>query len=172
MNSKLDLIFKRRSVRQYEERTIPDKVLGDILKAAMAAPSACAKDPWHFIVVKDWKMLEAIAEGLPNGKMLGKANAGIVVCGDIEKAHDKQLSYLLQDCSASIENLLLAANALGIGACWLGVHPREERGEHISKLLGIPDSVVPVSVISLGYPAEEKEARTRYSESAVHYEKW
>jgi nitroreductase len=172
MNSKLDMIFKRRSVRQYQEKTIPDKIIEDILKAAMAAPSACAKDPWDFVVVKDWKMLEAIADGLPNGKMLGKANVGIVVCGDVDKAHDNQLSYLLQDCTASIENLLIAANILGIGACWLGVHPREERCEHIRNLLGIPDNIIPVAVISLGYPAEEKEARTRYSGEAVHLEKW
>jgi nitroreductase len=104
--------------------------------------------------------------------MLGKANAGIVVCGDLEKAHDSQLSYLLQDCSASVENMLLAANALGIGACWLGVHPREERCEHIRKLLGIPEKIIPISVISLGYPAEEKAPRTRYSEASVHSEKW
>lgn len=138
----------------------------------MAAPSACCKDPWEFIVVRDRAMLEAIAEGLPNGKMLAQAGVGIVVCGDLDRAHGAELSYLLQDCSAAIENILLAARALGLGGCWLGVHPRPERIAHLRTLLGIPERVVPVSVVSLGWPAEEPPARTRYTPGRVHAERW
>jgi nitroreductase len=144
----------------------------DLLEAAMAAPSAVAKDPWEFIVVRNRELLSKIAEGLPNGAMLRDAALGMVVCGDLPRAHDRQLSYLLQDCSAAIENLLLAASALGLGACWLGVHPREERVKHIRSLLSIPDSVIPVAAIAIGWPAESPEPRTRYREAAVHHETW
>jgi nitroreductase len=138
----------------------------------MAAPSAVAKDPWHFVVVRERAMLRQIASGLPNGAMLADAGVGLVVCGDLTAAHDGQLSYLLQDCSAAIQNLLLAAAGLGLGACWLGVHPREERMLHIRGLLGIPENILPLAAIAVGWPAEAKTARTRYSEDKVHNEKW
>jgi len=144
----------------------------DLLQAAMAAPSAVAKDPWAFIVVRNREMLSEIAEGLPNGTMLRSAALGIVVCGDLQRTHDRQLSYLLQDCSAAVENLLLAANTLGLGACWLGVHPREDRVKYIRTLLKIPEPVIPVATIAVGWPAESPEPRTRYREDAVHRETW
>ena len=127
MNPRLNDLFARRSVRVYRQQDVADDLVRDLLEAAMAAPSAVAKDPWAFVVVRNRDMLAKIAAGLPNGTMLRDAALGIVVCGDLQRAHDRQLSYLLQDCSAAIENLLLAASALGLGACWLGVHPREER---------------------------------------------
>ena len=172
MNEKLAHIFSRRSIRAYEEKPVPDDLFRDLLEAAMAAPSAVCKDPWRFVLVKKREMLQRISDGLPNGKMLAFAGAGIVVCGDLRDAHDHQLSYLLQDTSAAVQNTLLAATALGLGACWLGVHPREERMEHVRKLLGLPREIVPVSVISVGWPAERKEPRTRYAESKVHHETW
>ncbi len=172
MNPKLDFAFTRRSIRGYQARDVADNLIRDILEAAMAAPSAVAKDPWDFIVVRDRPMRARIADGLPNGKMLADAPVGIIVCGNLERTHDRQVSYLLQDCSAAIENLLLAANALGLGACWLGVHPREERILHIRGLLGIPRHVVPVAAIALGWPAETQPPRTRYRDDAVHQESW
>jgi nitroreductase len=172
MNSKLDYLFSRRSIRAYQREDVEENLVRDLLEAAMAAPSAVAKDPWDFVVVRDRNTLEKIAEGLPNGKMLADAPLGIVVCGDLRRAHDGQLSYLLQDCSAAIENLLLAASTLGLGACWLGVHPREERVTHIRSLLGIPAAVIPVAAIAIGWPAESAEPRTRYRENAVHHETW
>jgi nitroreductase len=172
MNPKLSYLFSRRSVRLYRQQDVPDDLVRDLLEAAMAAPSAVAKDPWAFVVVRNRNMLSKIAEGLPNGTMLRDAALGIVVCGDLQRAHDRQISYLLQDCSAAIENLLLATSALGLGACWLGVHPREERVKHIRSLLNIPDSVIPVSAIAIGWPAESPEPRTRYREEAVHHETW
>jgi nitroreductase len=172
MNAKLQCLFSRRSVRKYKNTPIPDTVIRDLLEAAMAAPSAVAKDPWHFIIVRDEAVLSKIAEGLPNGQMLRHAPIGIVVCGDIEKAHDHQESYMIQDCSAAIENLLVAAGILGLGGCWLGVHPRQERITHIRKLFGLQNQIVPLAVISLGYPDAPSAPRTRYQESVVHNEKW
>ena len=172
MNPKLEFIFARRSVRRYQERPIPEETVRDLLEAAMAAPSAVARDPWRFIVVRNRERLQQLAEILPHGKMLRGAAAGIVVCGDIERAHDGRESYMLQDCSAAVENLLLAAAALGIGSCWLGVHPRAERMEGIRALFSLPDNVIPVAGISLGWPAQSPPARTRYDEGFVHYEEW
>lgn len=172
MNSKLDFIFARRSVRAYRRAEVDEGHVQDLLEAAMAAPSAVAKDPWEFIVVRDGAMHNRLASGLPNGQMLADAALGIVVCGNLSRAHDRQLSYLLQDCSAAIENLLLAAHALGLGACWLGVHPREERVAHVRSLFAIPADVIPVAVVSLGWPAESPAPRTRYREEAVHRETW
>lgn len=172
MNPQLNAIFSRRSIRAYTDQPVPESTIRDLLEAGMAAPSAVARDPWEFISVTNKKMLEQIADGLPNGKMLGSAPLGIVVCGNLEKAHDGQLSYMLQDCSAAIENVLLAASMLGLGACWLGVHPRDERVKHISDLLEIPEPVIPIAALAIGWPAENKQPRTRYSDQAVHSEKW
>jgi nitroreductase len=172
MNPLLASLFARRSVRQYRADDVSDSLIRDLLEAAMAAPSAVAKDPWEFIIVRDRPMRARIAEKLPNGQMLVDAPAGIVVCGDLRRAHDRQLSYLLQDCSAAIENLLLAASMLGLGACWLGVHPREERVAHIRSLLRIPDPVIPVSAVAIGWPAESPPARTRFDVERVHREVW
>lgn len=172
MNPKLSDFFSRRSVRIYRKQEVADDLVHDLLEAAMAAPSAVAKDPWAFVVIRNREMLAKIAEGLPNGKMLRDAALGIVVCGDLQRAHDRQLSYLLQDCSAAIENLLLAASTLGLGACWLGVHPREERVKHIRSLLNIPDPVLPIAAIAIGWPGESPPPRTRYREDAVHRETW
>jgi nitroreductase len=172
LNEKLSVFWERRSVRAYTNKPVSEEIIVDLLRAAMAAPSAAACDPWRFIVVQDPEMLQRMAAALPHGRMLAGAPAGIVVCGDLAAAHDGQLSYLLQDCSAAIENLLLAAHVLGLGACWLGVHPREERMEALRGLLGIPPSVIPVSAIAVGYPAEHKAPRTRHQGDYVHRNHW
>lgn len=172
MNSVLDFIFSRRSVRKFKKEEIGEDKIKSVLEAGMAAPSACTKDPWRFVIVREKETLEKIAEGLPNGKFLPEASVGIVVCGDIALAHGNELSYMIQDCSAAIENMLLAINALGLGACWLGVHPREDRIEHIKEILDLPESVIPLSVLAVGVPESVPEARTRYNASYVYNEKW
>ncbi len=172
MNPRLQFLFARRSVRRYADRAVGDDLVQDLLEAAMAAPSAVAADPWAFIVVRAPETRQRLAAGLPHGQMLAQAAVGLVVCGDLERAHDRQLSYLLQDCAAAIENLLLAAHALGLGACWLGVHPRSNRIDHVRRLLHIPAHVLPVSIISVGWPAESPPPRTRYRAEAVHHEAW
>lgn len=172
MNPDLNYIFTRRSIRVYDTKDVADDLIHDILEAAMAAPSACAKDPWEFIVVRDAHMRAKIAEGLPHGRMVADSPVAIIVCGNLQRAHDGQWSYMFQDCSAAIQNLLLAVNTFGLGACWLGVHPREERIAHIRGLLNIPDHVVPIAAIAIGWPAETQEPRTRYRQEAVHSETW
>jgi nitroreductase len=171
IDEKLGFIFGRRSIRAYTPQAVSDEAVQKLLEAAMAAPSAAATDPWRFVVVKNREMLSRIADALPYGKMVGSAALGIVVCGDLEAAHDKQLSYLLQDCSAAIENLLLCAHVLGLGACWLGVHPREQRVKALHEILRLQISVIPVACIAIGYPAETKDPRTRFNPDYVRFEK-
>lgn len=172
MNPVLAPIFKRRSVRKFADRPVEEEQVADLLEAAMAAPSACAADPWHFIVLFDKSLRRRVAEVLPYGKMLEPAGVGVIVCGDLEKAHGRELSYLLQDCSAAIENLLLAASMLGLGAVWLGVHPRPERIDRIREIFSLPPNIVPVGAIAVGWPDERPLARTRYRPEAVHTDKW
>jgi len=161
-------IFARRSIRKYTAELISEKDVKTMLEAAMAAPSASNRKPWHFIAVTDRQILDNLARAHPYGKMLLEAPLCIAVCGD------KNISsrYWVQDCSAATENLLLAATALGLGAVWLGVHPREERVNPIRKVLNIPENFVPLNPISIGHPAEEKEPRTQYDELRVHLERW
>ena len=172
LNEKLSALWGRRSIRAYADAPVAPEAITDLLRAAMAAPSAAAKDPWRFVVVRERPMLRRLAEALPHGGVLAEAGAGIVVCGDLAAAHDGQLSYLLQDCAAAIENLLIGAHLLGLGACWLGVHPREPRIAALRSLLGLPPGIIPVSALAVGIPAEHKEARTRFDPRYVHDERW
>lgn len=172
MNPKLDFIFARRSVRKYLAKEIPAEMLNDLLEAGMAAPSARATDPWHFLVVTERETLDRMTATLPNGKMLLAAPAALVVCGDMQRALEGFESYMLQDVSAAVENILLAAAALGLGSCWLGIHPRQNRIDGIRGLFHLPEHIVPVAGIALGWPDAAPEARTRYREECVHREIW
>ena len=172
MNPSLDFIYRRRSVRKYENREIPAEMFNDLFEAAMSAPSAVAKDPWHFLLIRDRKALDNIVKILPNGQMLRQAPAAVVVCGDINKAHANEISYMLQDLSAAVENLLLAATALGLGSCWLGMHPRPDRIDGIRSLFSLPENIIPMCGIALGWPAENPEPRARFKPERVHLGKW
>ena len=172
MNPRLHFIFSRRSIRRYADKNVPEEMIHDLLEAAMAAPSAVARDPWHFLVLTSRENLDKLADILPHGKMLRQATGAFVVCGDINRAHDKKESYMLQDLSAAVQNILLAANASGLGSCWLGVHPREERMAGIIRMFSLPAGIIPMCAIALGWPAEQPEARTRYRDECVHRERW
>jgi nitroreductase len=166
----LKAIFTRRSIRKYSGNLITDEQLEVLLRAAMHAPSARNKQPWHFIVLKDKHVLHKVGEAHPYGKMLLEAGAAIVICGD--RTIEETDSYLLQNCSAATQNLLLAAHDLGLGAVWLGMHPREDRITTLKQILKIPDHIIPVSMISLGSPDEEKEDQDRYLVDRIHINGW
>lgn len=165
-------ILKRRSVRSFTTQAVTRDQIRDLLKAAMAAPSAAAADPWHFIVITNPGSMARLAEGLPHGQMLVGARVAVVVCGDMERAHRRQLSYLLQDCSAATENLLLAGSMMNLGGCWIGVHPDPARVSHVRRLFGLPQTIVPVAAVAIGHPAKLHAPRTRYRQDAVHMEVW
>lgn len=173
MNPDLAPLFNRRSIRRYRDCPIPEARIRDILEAGMSAPSGRAADPWEILVIRKSEILQRLAKGLPNGPMLAEAPLGFVVCGDLCRAHDRNLSFLLQDVSACVENMLLAISLLGLGGCWICVHPREERIAHIRNLFHLPPNIIPVCAISAGYPAEDSPApRTRFDAARVHNENW
>jgi nitroreductase len=174
MNTKLNCIFNRRSVRSYiQNKPIPEETIKDILEAAMACPTACNMKAYDFILLDNKDKLKQVSDCLPYGKFLASASLGIVVCGNIDKVNAGELSYLLQDCSAAIENILIAVSELELGACWLGVHPRKERIESIKNIFSLPDNIIPVSVISIGYPDKTlSKARTQYDENKIHRNIW
>jgi nitroreductase len=171
-NDHLNLIFGRRSIRVYSPGEVSEAAVAKLLEAAMAAPSAMTKDPWRFVVVRAPRTLSQLAAVLPGGKMLATASVAIVAAGDLDAAFERHLSYLLQDCSAAIENLLLGAHALGLGACWVGVHPSEDALRQLQDLLSLPATIIPIAVIALGRPGEQLEPRTRFNSSYVRFEKW
>ena len=172
MTDSNNIFRSRRSIRKYTAEPILHETLMEIMQDAMSGPSAMRKDPWEFIIIDDKKILADVSGFLPYGAMLKDAACGIVVCGDIDNAHCNSLSYMLQDVSSAIENILLSAEMHNIGTCWLGVHPREERVEAISKYFNLPSTIIPVAVISMGYKAETKEPQTRFDINKIHFNKF
>jgi nitroreductase len=165
-----EAILTRCSIRAYTDQAVSDELIHKLLVAAMSAPSAGNGQPWHFVVVTERRLLDALADLLPFGKMLKQAPLGIAVCGDAKGSPHE--GYWVQDCSAATENLLLAAHALELGAVWLGVHPREDRVAGVRDILGIPDAVTPLCVISVGHPAEPGGPADRYRAARVHRDRW
>ena len=163
-------IFERRSIRKYTCKEVSDESVRELLKAAMSAPSAGNQQPWDFIIVKDRAVLNEIPKIHPYAQMLKEAPVAIIVCGALER--EKHAGYWVQDCAAAIENILIEAQFLGLGAVWLGVYPREDRVTGLKKLLEIPENVIPLAVISIGWPAESKAASQRYDEQKIHIDKW
>lgn len=136
----------------------------------MAAPSAGNQQPWHFIVLDERAVLDAIPEHHPHSSMIREATVAILVCGDVSA--EKHRGYWVQDCAAATENMLVAVTALGLGAVWLGVYPREDRVKGLKGLFGLPDHIIPFSLIPIGRPAEEKPSADRYDPSRIHYNRW
>ncbi len=166
-----ELIFRRRSIRKYAKRQVIDEVtVLHLLNAGMCAPSARNKQPWQFIVINDTAILDVLSERHPYGKMLKEASLAILVCGD--KGIDDNDSYLLQNCAAATQNILLTAHAEGLGAVWLGIHPREERMQMCRELFSLPECIMPVALISIGIPDEEKLANNNFERLKVHWNKW
>lgn len=166
----MDAIYKRRSIRKYKPDPVPDEMLVSFIKAGMNAPSAGDEQPWHFVIITDRAVLEKITAIHPYAQMLHHAPAAILVCGDLRLETRK--GYWVQDCSAATENILLEIAESGFGGCWLGVYPREKRVEEIRRLLGIPEHVVPFSLIAVGVPAESKEPKNEFHPARIHRNRW
>ena len=163
-----EVLFNRRSKRRYTDKEVGDEKIKKLLEAAMSAPSAHNKQSWEFIVIKDNQTMNKIMEFHDYSKMLKDAPLAIVVCGD----KNAYKNFWVQDCSAATQNLLLMAENLELGACWLGVYPVEEYYSKLSELLELPDNIIPLNVIAIGYPERKSRRRDRYDEDKVHYEKY
>ncbi|MFU2359597.1 MAG: nitroreductase family protein [Bacteroidales bacterium] len=166
----LDNIATRTSVRDYEARPVEKEKIEKMLRAAMAAPTAMNKQPWHFVVVDQRNVLDALAGANPYAKMLKKAPLAIVVCGNTDKMIEGGgRDFWIQDASAATENLLLAAHAMGLGAVWTGAYPSEERCISISKVLSLSDNLIPLNMIVVGYPAEQLQPKQKFKEENISY---
>jgi len=166
----LNFILDRRSIRKYSDQKIDNQTITTLLHASMYAPSAVNRQPWHFVVIDRREMLDRIMEIHPHARMLQSASHAVVVCGDELLQHDD--GYWVVDCGAATQNLLLAANVLGLGSCWVGLHPREGRKAAVSELLGLPPHVQPFALVALGYPMESKPRPERFHRDKVKHNSW
>jgi nitroreductase len=165
----LDIIFSRRSTRQFTSQPLDRDALILLLQAAMAAPTACNSQPWEFIVVTEEERLNCIRTKLPFARYNNPA--AIVVCGNPEIAHNTAArEYWLMDCSAATENILIAAAGMGLGAVWIGIYPYASRIKLLQEALCIPENVTPLCMVFTGHPAEKKEPRTQYDERRVYWQ--
>lgn len=171
MNNILDAIFARRSIRKYEDQPVPKELLLQLLQAGMAAPSAHNGRPWEFVVVTDSFYLGELRLHLKYGKH--NAPAAIAVCFNpaISTSPSGQ-RWWIQDCAAAIENMLIAAPSLGLGAVWVGVYPKPENVKPVRRILGLPPEVIPVGLVYAGFPAEQKPPRTQFEEKRIHWEQF
>lgn len=166
----MEEIFKRRSIRKYQTKQVEAAKIKRLIEAAVAAPSAGNEQPWHFIIIKERERLNKLAEIHPYAKMLKEAPLAIAVCGD--PAQERYKGFWVQDCAAATQNILLEAVALNLGAVWLSGYPGQPRERDVSDFLELPEGIKTLSVIALGYPAEEKSKSNRYREEIIHLEKW
>jgi nitroreductase len=166
-------IITRTSIRAYDARPVEDAKIETILRAGMAAPTAVNLQPWKFVVIKDKQTLKAISENFRSMKMAENAALAIVVCGDMELTlKEDAKDFWVQDVSAATENMLLAAHGLGLGAVWCGIYPVQERVKALSELLNLPENIIPLNVVPIGYPAETPEPKDKWKPENVHYETW
>lgn len=170
----LDAIFTRTSIRSYEpDHAVSRDTVEILLRAAMSAPSAVNKQPWAFVVLDTREALDSLAEVLPYAKMLTHAPLAIVPCGDMNKAIEGEgRDFWIQDVSAATENMLIAAHALGLGAVWTGVYPDLERVKAVKERLGMPDNIIPLCVVPVGYPAGNQQPKDKWNPEAIHYNLW
>jgi nitroreductase len=168
----LTAIRQRKSVRNFNGGKVDTEQINILLKAAMAAPSAVNCQPWEFIVVTDRKILDTLGDALPYAKMIYKAGAAIIVCGNIEKAHRKYSEYAVVDSTCASENLLLAAEAIGLGAIWTAAYPYPDRMKSVRDILKIPESIIPLNVIPIGHPTGEDVPKDKFKPEKIHFEHW
>ena len=166
----LTAIFTRRSVRKYSDKPVSDATVKLLLQAAMSAPSAKNAQSWEFIVIRDKKTLARIPAFHPFSRQVPEAQVAIVVCGNTKLEATK--GHWIPDASNASMNILLAAHSLGLGAVWTTFYPYADRTEGIRKLLNLPDHIMPLNIIPLGYPVDKRAYQDRFNPAKVHYEKW
>lgn len=162
-NAALDNIFARKSVRSYLDKGVEKEKMDWLLRAGMAAPSARDLRPWEFVVISDRAVLDSMAAELPYAKMLKEVRQAIVVCGDSARS-----AYWTFDCSAATQNILLAAESLGLGAVWTAAYPDEKRIEVVRRFTNMPAHILPLCVIPVGYPATDEKPKEKFDEKRIH----
>lgn len=167
----LQAIRTRRSVRRYRPDPVPAELVRTLLEAAMLAPSAANQQAWHFVMIDERDLLDRIPRFHPYCPFIRQAPLAVAVCGDLSRERLGG-AFWVQDCSAATQNLLLAAHGLGLGGCWLAVYPIEERIQGLRQLLNLPEHLIPLNVVSLGYPEEPGRAVDRFDPSRVTHNRF
>ncbi|MBQ6304993.1 MAG: nitroreductase family protein [Bacteroidales bacterium] len=166
----METIMTRTSIRSFTDRAVSADTIEMLLRAGMAAPTAVNKQPWHFVVINDRALMDSLGGNGRQSQMWKESPLAIVVCGDMNKALEGPAqAFWVQDCSAATENILLAAHALGLGAVWTGCYPMEERMANVSRVLNLPETVIPLCVIVMGYPSEQPEPKDKWKPENVTY---
>ncbi|NSW51260.1 MAG: nitroreductase family protein [Anaerolineae bacterium] len=171
MSDVLELIFSRRSVRKYLDKTVSREILTDLLQAGMAAPSACNNQPWEFVAVDDPAVMQELRSNLSHGPY--NAPAAIAVLYNDKIGNNPRCnSFWEQDLSAAVENILIAAAGFGLGSVWLGTHPKVDTILKVQRILKIPQQVVPLAILYVGYPETMPEPNTKYNPARVHWNQY
>ena len=166
----IETIMTRTSIRSFTDRAVSADTVEMLLRAGMAAPTAVNLQPWHFVVVNDRAKIDELGGNGRQSQMWHESPLVIVVCGNMEKAMEGVgQAFWVQDCSAATENILLAAHALGLGAVWTGCYPIEDRVANISQVLGLPEHIVPLCAIVMGYPNESPQPKDKWKPENVSY---
>jgi len=169
----IDVIHQRSSIRSYQDRPVSKEILETLVRAGMAAPSAMNKQPWQFIIVDDKEILNALAKDIQTSKMVSEASAAILVCGDMQLAGEGWLQeYWIQDCSAASQNILLAITDLGLAGVWTSIYPATGRMEIVSNILQLPEHIIPLNIIPVGYPKGTPNIQDKWNSNKVHWNKF
>lgn len=165
----IEAIMSRRSIRKFKDTEVSDDQIKTILKAAMQAPSSGDGRPWHFIVTKDAKKLEALAEKVDNGnEMLKESKAAILLCIDYSK--EGFPGFAPQDCSCAAQNILLAAHELDLASVWVACWNVPPRVKGCQEVLDIPEGLEPFALFPIGEGNEDLPADDRWDDALVSYE--
>lgn len=167
-NQTLETIFNRKSVRKYTTQPVGKDKLEMLVRAGMAAPSSKDRRPWEFIIVTDRELLDTLGNGLPLARMLKETQQAIVVCGDTIKSSN---AWFL-DCSAAAQNILLAAQSMGLGGVWTAAFPYPDRMKIIQETLKLPDNILPLTIIPIGYPEGQEKPKDKFNAKQIHYNKF
>ena len=165
-----EALYTRRSIRSFTDAPVAEADLETLLRAAMAAPSAGNAQPWHFVVVTERAVLDAIPGIHPYAAMCKTAQAAVIVCAEL--ALEKYPGYWMLDCAAATQNLMLAARGLDIGSVWCGLYPQQERMTAMADLLKLPEGVTPHALVVLGHPAQEFKKIDRFKPERIHRNGW
>lgn len=169
-NDAMETIMTRTSIRSFTDRAVSADTVEMLLRAGMAAPTAVNKQPWHFVVIDDPAIMDSLGGNGRQSQMWKEATLCIVVCGDLNKALEGAgQPYWIQDCSAATQNILLAAHALGLGAVWTGCYPIEERVANVSRVLNLPENLIPLCAIVMGYPNEQPAPKDKWKPENVSH---
>ena len=172
MNTTIDTIMTRTSVRKFKDTPVGEENLAIILRAAMAAPSAINRQPWAFVVINDRSILNAIGKSLPYAKAMYSAPLAIAVCGNLKMKLPIYKDFWVQDCSAATQNMLLAAKAMGLGSLWMGVYPIEHLQKSISEILQLPKHIVPLNIVAFGYAENDGLPKEKFDSSKIKFNTW